>query len=584
MVDLTPVDYLGGLGGLAGIPNFTNMLAKSQALRTSEVQQQAAQLQIQKALTEQQQQQLFQRDVMTLGDNPTPQGIAALIRRYPQFAEQLKSAHDIQDEAKRTSDFRLQSQVYSAAANGRYDLAAQMLEDYANADIAAGGAADPMDQAIIEALRSDDPAEQKRALSMIGIAVAAINPKKFDETYKALTGGAESYTLAPGSMRFDSGNRLVASAPFAPEYRNVSPGDTVVEIDRNSAGTAAGDSATAALNNPGAIRFDPSNKWQGQIGNANGFVKFDTPENGQRAHRKLIANQIKAGFDTPLQWASRYAPAGDGNNDPQAYAKAVADGLGIGINDKIPLSAVPKMADISARVEGMGASGGSGGAGGARVVAVGPPKPGYRVLTPDEVSRVKGLDPARAYQISPDGQITAIGGNDRGQLKPWPATQAAAHASNRAALKNIDGAIDLFQPNVKPNDNSPEAKRKRREAAIANKAIGFGTGLLGDRVTQWNDPEGTDARARIGQIGGLIIKDTSGAAVSLSEDQRLAKWVPLVTDSPKVAIAKLKNLKRELAQRNQTLEETFSEDQGYRPLGGAASSPGGFRIISVRPK
>lgn len=190
----------------------------------------------------------------------------------------------------------------------------------------------------------------------------------------------------------------------------------------------------------------------------------------------------------------------------------------------------------------------------------GAPKPAYRMLSTQEVSRIPGLDPGKAYQASPDGQISAVSGTGTGQLKPWPATALGAKSSNDAALTNINGAIALLNG-------------KGSESKVARQAVGFGTGALGDQFTQWNNPEGTDARARIGQIGGLIIKDTSGAAVSLSEDQRLAKWVPLVTDSAEVATAKLKNLQRELLQRNQAMSDTYSEDQGFRPFKSAAPKP-----------
>lgn len=41
---------------------------------------------------------------------------------------------------------------------------------------------------------------------------------------------AEQYTLAPGSKRFDANGRLIAEAPFAPEYQKVGAGETLVEI------------------------------------------------------------------------------------------------------------------------------------------------------------------------------------------------------------------------------------------------------------------------------------------------------------------------------------------------------------------
>lgn len=44
------------------------------------------------------------------------------------------------------------------------------------------------------------------------------------------------------------------------------------------------------------------------------------------------------------------------------------------------------------------------------VIAQGPAKPGYRPMTPQEVTATPGLDPGKAWQVSPDGKIEQIGG------------------------------------------------------------------------------------------------------------------------------------------------------------------------------
>lgn len=437
MVDLRPVDYLGGLGGLDNLPNPARDQAQALALRTTQLQQQAAQLQLQKAREAQQRQQQFYGDIAALGNNPTPMGIAGMIRKYPEFADQLKQAHDIQDEAKRNSDLRIQSEIYSAAAVGKYELAADLLEKYHDAAVRAGEPPDETDQAIIAALRSGDPAEQKRALLMTGLQVAVVNPKKFDETIRALdlNAGAKNVVVAEGSsiVNPDTG-QVIFQAPRKPELRNVGPGETIVQIGGDtSGGTPSGNSPEAALstrlNNPGAIRFDPANNWQGQVGQENGFVKFDSVASGRRAHQKLIANQIKAGFDTPLTWAQRYAPEEDGN-DPAAYARTVANGLGIGVNDKIPLSAVPKMAQISAQVEAGGTP--QPQAGGARVVAQGAPK----------------------QQEAPSGYRW----NSSGALEPIPGGPAdPAGAGNRNTTSNRKAEADFR----KEFNNLPEVKNFR---------------------------------------------------------------------------------------------------------------------------
>ena len=63
----------------------------------------------------------------------------------------------------------------------------------------------------------------------------------------------EQYTLAPGSKRFDTTGKLVAEAPFAPEYRSVGPGDSLVELG-GQGGALQGDplQGVSALTSMGA--------------------------------------------------------------------------------------------------------------------------------------------------------------------------------------------------------------------------------------------------------------------------------------------------------------------------------------------
>ncbi len=240
-MDNSPTDYLSGLGGLQNLPSYANTdagLQATQALRTTALQQQAAQLQLQQQQTQQARAQAFQSDLVGVGSNPTPDGIAGMIRKYPEFATQLKSSYDVQDQAKKDSDFHVQSQIWSAAHSGNYDLAASLLQAHHDASVAAGQPQDPTDIALITALKSGDPEEQKRAESMIGMSVAAINPDKFAETYKIIKpDDGNGYTLTPGAQRFDANNKLVASAP--PEDKNTYNAD-VFDANGNKVGTRSG--------------------------------------------------------------------------------------------------------------------------------------------------------------------------------------------------------------------------------------------------------------------------------------------------------------------------------------------------------
>lgn len=88
-------------------------------------------------------------------------------------------------------------------------------------------------------------------------------------------------------------------------------------------------------NNPGNIRFSPTNKWLGQIGkNERGFVIFDRPESGLRALSILLKNYIKkTGQDTIEKMISKYAP--NTENATDAYIASVAKATGINKSEKL---------------------------------------------------------------------------------------------------------------------------------------------------------------------------------------------------------------------------------------------------------
>lgn len=321
------------------------------------------------------------------------------------------------------------------------------------------------------------------------------------------------------------------------------------------AGGGDGTPLSVRANNPGAIRFDPRNKWQGQVGNANGFVVFDSPENGQRAHEKLITNQIGAGFNTPLKWAQHYAPATDGN-DPVAYATSVAKSLGIKITDPFPAGAVSQIARTSAEIESGGTPAPRGGRRVSPAIAGGlVPIPGGK-LDPN-----KKTDPPSGYRWTATGGLEAIPGGpgdkraDTVKLKPAPNKALTDFQENNASIKQVSDAIALLDP----KNNSPAAKAARN-------AIGPGTGMLGATFSQLNDPKGTDFRSLVGRIGGIIIKDISGAAVSAAEDARLKQWVPVPGDTVEAMRSKLTNLRNAIQNSQASFDEIYNEDNGYRPL------------------
>lgn len=91
-------------------------------------------------------------------------------------------------------------------------------------------------------------------------------------------------------------------------------------------------------NNPGNIRYNPANQWQGQIGqDSNGFVIFDTAENGIRAAARLLKNyQNKNGLRTITEIVSKWAPSTE--NDTAAYIAAVSEKTNIAMDADINLN------------------------------------------------------------------------------------------------------------------------------------------------------------------------------------------------------------------------------------------------------
>jgi hypothetical protein len=428
------------------------------------------------------------------------------------------------------------------------------------------------DQSQIAALEKGDPGASNTVKGMFLAHLAAIDPDKFASTYGAVSKPDELKNVGPGSSLVDPNTgKPIYTAPFAPQYRNVGPGDKLYEvggggqasgapgtgatgprrvggysprlsaggdnsdaavdgklstlqkmtgvgvdtplklpdIDKIAAAIPKTEGAPAATNNVGNIMDGAFARAQkGYAGKSGRWATFDTPENGQLAVRNLLRKKYANGFTT--------------------------------------------MRDL---IEGKVVGGGEAPqAGGATVVATGAPKPQYQMLAPEETQAL-GLDPNVKYQRAPDGQITALGGQSKAQLKPIPPAAAKDIIENRRSLRNIDTTLS--------------------EIAKYPDAIGPTTGMLGNWFTQLHDPKGVPARSALANIGSLIIHDRSGAAVTVAETPRLMPFIPLVTDPPSVARQKLARLKAEIAGMNADYEAQYSEDQGYRPFKGAGDSPGG---------
>lgn len=604
-------DLLGNPGALQEIANAPSLLDREiqRSLGRAQVDQAQANalLMRQKVASDQferQQQEQYSQEVASALESGDPRAISGLIARFPQFKDALKTQWDQMDTLKQRSEMREAAGMWSALNAGNTAAAIKQLEVRIAADRQAGrDTAAYEDQ--LELLKSGDSKSVNVVKGQLGLFMASVVPEKFASVIEQLGTGTDKkdWKVVGGTVGYGGDDGQWHTAYVAPQYRELEVTDPITGEVRKSIVTVGGEGGSPPPSGAPSGGFESF--YEGFLAPAEGgFVASDgrsgAPANfgvNQAANPDIDVRNLTRGQAKQIMHERYWKASGaDQIGDPrlQAIHADTAVNMGVGKAKQLlqqsggdpanylalreqhyrklggkDLDGWLKRSANLAKYAGMTGSGASASAA-PRVAAMGAavtPKEKARILTAQEVATIPGLDPNIVYQQSPEGTITPVGGQKQGQLKPLPAPVLQARASNVAALRNIDTALSLLDP-----------KNKTEAAKNARKAIGTGTGMLGDTFTQWNDPKGVDFRAQIGQIGGIIIKDTSGAAVSLSEDQRLAKWVPMVTDTPTAAAGKLKNLKREIMQRNQAISDTFSEDQGYRSIDGGTP----VRVRSVQ--
>lgn len=161
-------------------------------------------------------QQQFQADLTTIMGNPTATNISALMAKYPEFADELKSSWDVKDKAVRDADFMSMSEVWSAIDNGHPELAAKSMRQRYDAEVAAG-TADDDDKAILDLLESNDPGKIAQAKGMIGMHISAIGgPEHFGSVSGAIKPGIHEID----GVIYDDQGRPIAQSP----YEKIIPG------------------------------------------------------------------------------------------------------------------------------------------------------------------------------------------------------------------------------------------------------------------------------------------------------------------------------------------------------------------------
>lgn len=91
-------------------------------------------------------------------------------------------------------------------------------------------------------------------------------------------------------------------------------------------------------NNPGNMEYGDLAKKYGAVGTDGRFAVFPDYETGRRAKEALLFESGVYDGKTIISAIEKYAPLGDGNNNPEEYAKNVAAALGVSVNT--PLSSL----------------------------------------------------------------------------------------------------------------------------------------------------------------------------------------------------------------------------------------------------
>lgn len=550
---------------------------------------QAGQLELQKAHAAQAQQAEYQTDITDYFKDPRPQKLAMLAAKYPQQAESLKQVYSIQNDQQRQSALGVMGGLFNAANAGRADLVTKNLTNVRDAERAQGVDTSEVDGLLAD-LNSGDAAKVKSAVTMTkGFAqmhLAAINPDKFNETYGVLGKDSDKgFTLGQGQTRYDSEGHPIASVNPETKYIPVPEGGKLIPIGPNGpieggGGQASGSGGGAPNSTSGSPRYTGGWTPRARNGGDNSDAAVDNKIAGAAQYlgvdpgadiSKLSPMKIAQAMTLSEGGAGSLA---DKNNNPAniknsdgSFKKFPTKEAGLNAAAALVARKLRNgQTTVQSLIEGMPGSG--------HATAQSGDPAGTIYGAP------KQKDAPAGYQWAANGTLAPIPGGPadkggRAQLKPIPQSAVKVIVDNRSTLRQIDSAIALLGGDKEfgiPADPHAHAG-----------AIGWGTGSLGDWYTNnVGDPAGVETRAAIGKIGGQIIHDVSGAAVTLSEEPRFKPYVPTIKDNATVALQKLKNLRRLAQGTNDDYMEQYSEEQGYRPFaGGKAQQAAPVRIANA---
>lgn len=549
-------DWTSLVRDLVGTTGLQGQIAND-ARNTMLAQQQAQQgidlnaLQLDGARREAQQQLEYDVAVQEYSRRPTAEGLLALAARFPKQAQALKQAWEIKDTAQRTSDLSVLGRAHAALRNNRPDLAIKTLTARRDAEKARGMDTSALDQQI-EALASGDiNARGAVEGGLLAEISAGSDPAKFGSTYENVGGEVQNgFTLSPGARRFDNQGNQIAFAPFAPRPVTVGEGETVVEYQPGggdpASGAAGGDIVSRMLpitlqsesgNRDFSANGQPLTSSAGAVGRMQVMpgTNLDPGFGVRPAQDGSMEERARVGRDYLSAMVQRYGNPAQAwaayNAGPGRVDKAIQEGGGDW------LSRLPQETQAYVR-KNVAQLGGEQG-GGSRVIAQGAPKKGYRILSPEE-TQAQGLDPTLKYQLSPDGQITLVGGQDTRTRKgrPVPGETEKRVAGAVSIRDTLNRALSTFRDDFAGNTLT---------GGLENTLQGWlGTGTPGQR-DWWSDFRAVDNQIR---------NDLFGSALTATEKKAYEE----TTISERMQPAEIR---RNLQRRARIIQSALARQQNF---------------------
>jgi hypothetical protein len=180
-------------------------------------------------------------------------------------------------------------------------------------------------------------------------------------------------------------------------------------------------------NNPGNIvDGDFARGLPGYTGSDGTFATFDTMENGYRAANRNLDSYARKGLVTPSQIVQRWAPAGDGANDPAAYARKLQRLTGLDPDQPVgsdPASRAKMLAGMT-NIEG-----------------------GRSPYTPEQIAAALGGKPLGAAPAADGAAGAATSGTDYSGLN-LKGRQAVAGGPAQLGLIDVARMLQRADPSV----------------------------------------------------------------------------------------------------------------------------------------